>query len=133
MKDFAGTGAMSQSASQASAFFEEAVHSQVVWTLRDRDGIPAPQNEDGRRAMPFWSTEARVKRLISTVPSYAGFEPESIPLKTWRDRWLPGLRRDSLLVGLNWTGARATGYDLEPASVVDRLALAERPGPTARQ
>jgi len=49
-------------------------------------------------------------------------QPVEIDLVTWRQRWLPGLERDGLLVGLNWSGDRATGYDIEPADVLRALA-----------
>lgn len=28
---------------------------------------------------------------------------------------MPGLEQDGLLVGVNWSGKNATGYDLDPA------------------
>ena len=30
-----------------------------VWSVRDANGFPAPENADGRRAMPFWSKKSR--------------------------------------------------------------------------
>jgi hypothetical protein len=51
-------------------------------------------------------------------------EPVEIELAAWRERWLPGLQRDRLLVGLNWSGERATGYDVDPADAL--RALTER-------
>ena len=30
---------------------------------------------------------------------------------------MPGLERDGLLIGVNWTGPRFTGYDVEPEHV----------------
>jgi hypothetical protein len=44
-----------------------------------------------------------------------------IDLDAWRERWLPGLERDGLLVGVNWSGDRATGFDVEPANVARAL------------
>jgi hypothetical protein len=81
----------------------------------------------GRRAQPFWSTEARVRRIINGVPAYSGFDAEQFDLGSWRDRWLPGLRQDGLLVGLNWTGARATGFDLTPDEVIAHLEAVPSP------
>jgi hypothetical protein len=115
---------MSQSASQAAAFFVEVTRTGHLWTVRDDGGYPAPMDADGRRSAPFWSSEARVRRVIANVPAYAGFVPDELDLTGWRDRWLPGLRRDGLLVGLNWTGPRATGYDFTPDEVLARLAAA---------
>jgi hypothetical protein len=115
---------MSQSAAQAAAFFTEVTRTGRLWTIRDAGGYPAPIDADGRRSAPFWSSEARVRRVITNVPAYAGFEPNDLDLTTWRTRWLPGLQRDGFLVGVNWTGPRATGYDLTPAEVLARLTAA---------
>jgi hypothetical protein len=112
---------VSTSAAQAAAFFKEATTSASVWTVRDVEGFPAPSNGDGRRAMPFWSNASRAERVIDTVPAYLGFKVVPIPVQEWQERWLPGLERDGVLVGLNWSGGRAQGYDLEVVDVVDRL------------
>jgi len=44
-----------------------------------------------------------------------------LELDAFVGRWLVGLQRDGLMVGLNWPGDRATGYDLQPADVMARL------------
>ena len=44
-----------------------------------------------------------------------------VPLDAFLTRWLPGLERDGLRVGLNWSGARAIGYDLAPSDVLTQL------------
>jgi hypothetical protein len=105
---------VSQSASQAAAFYREVVARQAVWTLRDSGGFPAPKTPHGR-AQPFWSSRSRVERIITLVEAYRGFEPVEIELSDFLDRWLPALQQDGLRAGVNWSGQRATGYDLEPA------------------
>jgi hypothetical protein len=105
------------SAAQAAAFYREAVDGGEVWAVRDQEGYPAPKNPAGQRAMPFWSKESRAARVVAQVPAYRGFDVVRIPLDEWRDEWLPNLARDGLLVGLNWSGPRATGYDMEPSRV----------------
>jgi hypothetical protein len=118
---------MTQAASQAAAFYEQAVKNGAVWTVRDEGGYPAPKNPEGRRAMPFWSSRTRVERIIENVPAYEGFEPVEIPLTEFLERWLPSLDGDGLLVGVNWSGARALGYDVEPATLRQALdAAAQR-------
>ena len=112
---------MSTAAAHAAAFFRDAVRTGRVWTVRDASGFPAPLLPGGRRAMPFWSTPGRVRRVIARVPAYASFEPVEIPLDEFRRAWLPGLERDRTLVGLNCSGDRATGYDYEPRDVTARL------------
>lgn len=113
---------MTVSAAQADAFYAEALQAATVWTVRDANGIPAPENSSGQRSMPFWSKQSRAEKVIATVGPYADFETQSIPLSEWRERWLPGLSKDGLLVGLNWSGERATGYDLLPGEVEANLA-----------
>lgn len=116
---------MSTSAAHADAFFDEVQRLGEVWAVRDKNGFPAPVNADGVRSMPFWSLASRARKIQSTVPAYRGFEVVSIPLDDWRSRWLPGLERDNLLIGLNWSGARATGYDVLPADALSSLAARE--------
>ena len=38
-----------------------------------------------------------------------------------KSRWLPGIERDGLIAGLNWSGPRATGYDLTPGELREKL------------
>ena len=64
----------------------------------------------------------RVERTTATVPAYAGFEPIEIRLNVFRSRCLPGLEGDGLRVGLNWSGERATGYNVAGPAVEENLA-----------
>ncbi|WP_319696346.1 DUF2750 domain-containing protein [Streptomyces europaeiscabiei] len=57
---------MSQSGSQAPAFFRDVRHSRVVWPVRDDEGSPTPLSADGTRSLPFWSTSARAQRAAKT-------------------------------------------------------------------
>jgi hypothetical protein len=113
---------MSQAASQAAAFYREVAKTRKVWTIRDAGGYPAPKGTDGKRAQPFWSSRSRVERIIETVPAYAGFSPDEISWEKFCSNWVPGLTRDGLLVGVNWSGKRARGYDLEPSQVERSVA-----------
>ena len=115
---------VSSSAAQAHAFYAEVLDRGEVWAIRDGNGYPAPE-ADGRRAMPFWSSRARAQRIIDTVEAFRGFQPVALTLQEWRARWIPGLLADGLLVGLNWSGARATGYDVAPDDV-ERNLMARR-------
>ncbi|MGO4452761.1 DUF2750 domain-containing protein [Arthrobacter sp. RAF14] len=112
---------MSISAAHASAFYREVIEHQEVWTVRDQNGFPAPEGSDGHRTMPFWSLLSRAERVITSVPAYRDFELISLPLKRWMEAWLPGLDRDGILVGLNWSGLRATGFEMPPLTVLDSV------------
>jgi hypothetical protein len=93
----------------------------MVWTLRDDGGYPAPMNREGVRAQPFWSSRKRVEKVVARVPAYSGFAVVEITLETFLDKWLPSLEANGLRVGVNWSGPRATGYDIEASSL--RTAL----------
>ncbi len=104
---------MSNAASHAHAFYRQVAREMRVWTIRDESGFPAPKNSEGKRSQPFWSSLSRVRLIIKNVPDYSGFEPHEIALEAFLDRWLPGLKRDGILIGVNWSGDRAKGYDLD--------------------
>ena len=108
---------MSQAASQASAFYREVARAGAVWTVRDRGGFPAPMNGEGKRAQPFWSSRGRAEKVIESVAAYSGFTPVEIAWAEFVERWVPGLTCDGILAGVNWSGPRAKGYDIEPAQL----------------
>ena len=89
--------------------------------MRDTGGFPAPRRGDGKRAMPFWSKRSRAQHVVDKVAAYAGFALVSIPIREWTERWLPGLEKDGCMVGLIWSGPRATGYDLPADEARRRL------------
>jgi hypothetical protein len=109
------------SAAQTSAFFTEATRTRQVFTIRDGGGVPAPESTAGSRAMPFWFLERRARRVIDNVSAYGSFEPVAIPLDELLSRWIPGLAKDGLLVGINWAGDAAIGYELTPDEVLKYL------------
>jgi len=113
---------MSLSGAHTAAFRREVPQEGRVWSIRDARGFPAPRDADGTRSMPFWSKPTRAKRVVSQVEAYRDFEVVEIPMTSWLDDWLPGLDRDGLLVGVNWAGARATGFDLAPTRVASWFA-----------
>jgi hypothetical protein len=104
---------MSQAASQASAFYRDVAKTRLVWTICDEGGYPAPKTSSGQRAQPFWSSLSRVEKIIKTVPAYAGFKPVEISWDEFCSKWIPELTQDGLLVGVNWSGKGAVGYDME--------------------
>jgi Protein of unknown function (DUF2750) len=108
---------MSQAGSQAWAFYREVAKTRVLWTVKDEDGFPAPLTSEGKRSQPFWSSRSRVERIIASVPAYAGFTPHELSWSEFESEWVPELTRDGTLVGLNWSGPRASGFDIEAERV----------------
>ena len=124
---------MTIAAAMADAFYREFLEHGRVFAVRDEDGFPAPKNQDGQRAAPFWSRRSRAEKVVATVPAYADLTVVEIAEDEWLERWLPGLEADGLLVGLNWSGKRAMGYDLSVADLrrnleARRAAQPDSPG-----
>lgn len=71
--------------------------------------------------MPFWSTKTRTETVIKESSQYNGFEPYEIALEDFRKKWLVGMKRDGINVGINWTGSAAMGFDLDPTTVLDEI------------
>ena len=105
---------MSIAAPQAAAFYREVAVSKVVWAISDAGGFPAPIAGAGSRSMPFWSSESRALKVIQDVAAYKDFKAVPIAWTTFCERWVPGLIKDGLLAGVNWSGSSALGYDVEP-------------------
>ncbi|MFE9820044.1 DUF2750 domain-containing protein [Streptomyces sp. NBC_00236] len=117
---------MSQSGSQASAFFEDVSRSSVVWFVRDGEGSPTHLDEDGTRSHPFWSTSTRAQRAAKIWGR--GLRVGSMPLDIWCDQVLPDAARDGLVIGINWSGPRLVGWSFTPKEVLNRLALPSATG-----
>ena len=111
---------VSQSASQAAAFFREVARHRAVWYVRDDKGIPAPRTSSGKRAFPYWSSQARAQRAAEIWGG--GLRPVSVALETWRSQELPNLADEDYLIGINWTGPRLVGWDFTVPEVLNRLA-----------
>jgi hypothetical protein len=109
---------MSLSGAHRAAFRREVSQAGSVYSIRDLGGCPTPKDADGNRAVPFWSKSSRARKVIDQVAAYRGFDVVEIAADDWLERWLPGLHHDGYLVGVNWAGARATGYDMAPARVI---------------
>jgi hypothetical protein len=112
---------LSQSAVQWSTFIKEIIKYRKIWTIKDDGGIPTSTNIDGETSMPFWSLKSRAEKIIENVPAYSGFQPYEIKFDDFLNRWLKGLEKDGLYLGVNWSGKRATGYDMKPKEVLERI------------
>jgi ribosomal-protein-alanine N-acetyltransferase len=98
-------------------FAREVALAGVAFTVRDAGGVPAPVAPGGRRTVPFWSNRERVERLLRIDGEFAGFAASELPWATVRDKWLVRCEREGWLVGINWAGDRALGFDAEPPLV----------------
>ena len=122
---------MTDSDAHRAAFRAEAEHEERVYTVRDEGGYPTARDTDGVHTIPFWSKPARAQQVVAQVPAYHGFRVMAIDLSDWLHAWLPCLHRDGLHAGINWSGLRATGYDLTPEQVLTWFGADPAPALTA--
>ena len=111
---------MSLSGAHRAAFRREAPQEGRVWSIRDEGGYPIAKGPDARDdtgTLPFWSKASRARKVVGQVAAYRAFDVVEIELADWLERWLPGLEREGHLVGVNWAGPKATGYDVAPGQV----------------
>jgi Protein of unknown function (DUF2750) len=105
---------MSVAGAQASSFYKDVATNRKLWTVTENNRFIAPRNPEGKRTIPFWSSLARVQKIIKNVPAYSNCEPYEMSWEDFVLRWIPQLTDDGVLVGINWSGGNALGYDLEP-------------------
>lgn len=117
---------MSQAAVQYENFIKEILECKKVWTVKDEKGFPSSTNPNGETALPFWSKKSRAEKIIESVPAYENFLTFEITLEKFLASWLTGLEEDGLYVGVNWSGKKATGYDINPKDLIERIKYEQR-------
>ncbi|MER2261569.1 MAG: DUF2750 domain-containing protein [Psychrobacillus sp.] len=65
--------------------------------------------------------EIEGRKNIENVTDYNGFQPYEIGFDEFLNRWLIGLEKDGLYLGVNGSGQRATVYDINPKMVLERI------------
>jgi len=120
---------VSQSGAQAAAFFREVARHRQVWYVCDEQGSPVPLTSSGKRAFPYWPSQARADRAASI---WGGdLRAVSVSVETWRDNELPDLTDGDHRVGINWSEPRLVGWDFTVTEVLNRLNHALGEGPYA--
>ena len=80
--------------------------------MSKRDRAAASRLQVTSAAIDTALADALSQRQISTI--YTERNQYYVVMET-----LPWLQRDGLLVGVNWAGLRATGYDVAPPQVIE--------------
>lgn len=105
----------------AKAFYREVASSHEVWTVVHEDNRgpdPAWPAARGMTIRPFWSSPTRAKKMITGPFSGRGFHLIEVQWDEFRSRIAPAMERDNQLVGVNWSGPRAKGYNIPPTDVI---------------
>ena len=119
---------MTEFDNRLTGFFDRIVATGELFTFMDDEGIVTPKNQDGERAMPYWSSLQGVHGLLSTLDGDMGYRPIRIALAEFERAWLPGIARDGYLIGIDWVGKPPSGYDLPPQDFRRHLERARSHG-----
>jgi hypothetical protein len=116
---------MSNASAQAHQFYKDVAKSRELWTIRKGGVFANVQLQDGKTSTPFWSTRTRIESLIKSVPSIAGSEPVRITFDEFIRDWIPRIRQEQGLLGINWSGASLRGYNIDPDFVLRAITSYE--------
>jgi hypothetical protein len=80
------------SARRYEHFIKRVVDCGSIWGLKDANGWVTAADDENRTVFPVWPHEKYAASCA--VGEWAGAAPSSISLSDWREKWVPGLRRD---------------------------------------
>lgn len=102
---------MSTAALHASAFYEQVAREGSVFSFSDEDSMLIFRIRD-QDVTPFWSSRSRMERVQAAHPKYAAYTIDEEPLDRFMRKTLQQLEEEAIQIGVNWSGARLTGYDV---------------------
>jgi hypothetical protein len=116
---------MSQSASQAAAFYRDVAKNGSVWLLNDDEGQVPIARQDDHDVTPVWSTKSRLEKTVKHLgPGFQANEPTEMSWEDFRDDLLPTLEEEGVRIGVNWSGEKAVGYDIEVPDLIRNVEAA---------
>jgi hypothetical protein len=65
----------------------------------------------GSEVVPFWSSRTRLQSIAKAHPKYAARQITEYSLADF-EAWLSQFESDGVLIGVNWSGPRLTGYNV---------------------
>lgn len=108
---------MSTSSINYSVFSKEIVDIGKIYTLKDKQGFCAVRNSENKIVQPFFSKPSLPEKIIKTNDKYKSFLVHELLIADFIDKWLPGLQKDKILLGINWASKTITGYDVNPSDI----------------
>jgi hypothetical protein len=79
-------------------FLKQVADWGVVWSLGDENGWVMFSDDSGREVAPFWPHPKYAEACATD--HFEGNKPQSIKLKDFLLKWLPGLSTDKRLVAV---------------------------------
>jgi hypothetical protein len=103
-----------------AVFADRLLAAGRVWAIADQDGPLRAKGVDGSAAQPFWSSRARVERMIERAQAPDNLKPIEMSLDEFFRGALPALAGDGVLVGIDWE-PNESGWVLEADEVRDQI------------
>ncbi len=102
-------------------FVEQTIVSGQAWLLSSPAGTAVCESEqfEDTDVILFFSTLTDARQVQAKL--FPDHKPEKIALFDLLFRWLPGMAKDGVLVGPNWT-VDLIGQEMEPADLSEELA-----------
>ena len=112
---------MSAASSQASAFYEQVARGGAVFTFTaEGDYLVFPVR--GKEVVPFWSSRSRMLNVQKEHPKYAGYSISEESLADFLGSTMALFDKERICIGVNWSGAKLVGYDIEPEDLRRNIA-----------
>jgi hypothetical protein len=100
-------------------FFREVAASGELFAVEHEGRGPVDFHlAGGTHARVFWSARSRALAMVEGPLRRSGLVIVTHHWPEFRDAIVPELKARDLLVGVNWSGVRARGGNLEPDTVV---------------
>ena len=109
-------------APHVKAFCQDLVKARKLWTIQFPDGAYIKwENPDGSEVLPVWSTESRVRKVLTYEEAFDGAVPVCFEFDDFLSEWLPKLKNEGTRLGPNWAGENLSGWTFEAQELIDRV------------
>lgn len=75
-------------------FVSKVFQHGLMWTLKGPDGLLFLAADEEEHCLPVWPHEDFAKMWANG--EFEGYEPQSITLDIWQNRWVDGLTQDQI-------------------------------------
>ncbi|MDP3821199.1 MAG: DUF2750 domain-containing protein [Burkholderiales bacterium] len=107
----------------AHAFYREVAKYNDVFTL-GKGGVPMLVQGAAGSVLPVWSSRSRAEKIVANASGFSGLTILGMPWDEFEKTQVPQLERQSILLGINWGGKAANGYEVAPQFVTESVRSA---------
>lgn len=114
---------MSSAGAQANKFYEEVSENKSLWFAQNENGIALEFDlKSGKVSFPLWSSESRILKLKKMNPELLeSYTPRQISWASFKEVLVPILQKKERLVGVNLSGQKISGFDMEVDAVIRQV------------